>query len=102
ERITLEESIKNYILHSSEKALIQEIYLFPTKIEEAGKEHNPAVIANYTYSLAKEFNSFYDKLSVLKADNENEIQFRLHLVEMVANVINQSMKLLGIEVPEKM
>jgi arginyl-tRNA synthetase len=102
QRIALEECIKNYNLHPAEKALIQEIYLFPTKIEEAGKEHNPAVIANYTYGLAKEFNSFYDKLSVLKAENEIEIQFRLHLVEMVAKVINQSMKLLGIEVPEKM
>jgi arginyl-tRNA synthetase len=102
ERIALEDGVKNYTLHPAEKALIQEIYLFPTKIEEAGKEHNPAVIANYTYGLAKEFNSFYDKLSVLKAENENEIQFRLHLVEMVAKVIHQSMKLLGIDVPEKM
>jgi arginyl-tRNA synthetase len=102
QRISLEDSIKNYPLHSLEKALIQEIYLFPIKIEEAGKEHNPAVIANYVYNLAKEFNSFYTELSVLKAEHESEIQFRLHLVEMVAKVINKSMKLLGIEVPEKM
>ncbi|MFM2226524.1 MAG: hypothetical protein RJA07_2726 [Bacteroidota bacterium] len=102
QRISLEDSIKNYPLHSLEKALIQEIYLFPIKIEEAGKEHNPAVIANYVYNLAKQFNSFYTELSVLKAEHEIEIQFRLHLIEMVAKVINKSMKLLGIDVPEKM
>ena len=66
------------------------------------KEHNPSVVANYAFNLAKEFNHFYAELSVLKSDNEKEIQFRLHLVEMVATVIKKSMLLLGIDVPEKM
>ena len=101
-RQSLEDSLKGYALHPLEKKLIQEIYLFPIKILEAGKEHNPSVVANYAFNLAKEFNHFYAELSVLKSDNEKEIQFRLHLVEMVATVIKKSMLLLGIDVPEKM
>jgi arginyl-tRNA synthetase len=96
------EVIKNYNLHQLEKALIQEINLFPDKILESGKEHNPSILANYTYTLAKSFNQFYAELSVLKADTENEIQFRLHLVEMVNKVINKSLHLLGIQAPSAM
>ena len=101
-RLSLEESLSDYTLHPLEKKLIQEIYLFPIKNLEAGKEHNPSVVANYAFNLAKEFNHFYAELSVLKSDNEKEIQFRLHLVEMVATILKKSMSLLGIDVPEKM
>ena len=101
-RQSLQDSLKGYALHPLEKKLIQEIYLFPIKILEAGKEHNPSVVANYAFNLAKEFNHFYAELSVLKSDNEKEIQFRLHLVEMVATILKKSMHLLGIDVPEKM
>ena len=68
----------------------------------AGKLSEEISTANAIDALAKEFNSFYTEHSVLKANTEAEIQFRLHLVEMVATVIKKAMHLLGIEVPEKM
>jgi arginyl-tRNA synthetase len=102
ERKDVNDVINNYHLHQLEKALIQEINLFPDKILESGKEHNPSILAYYTYNLAKSFNQFYAELSVLKADTENEIQFRLHLVEMVNKVIHQSLQLLGIQAPSVM
>ncbi len=101
-RQPLVDCVSNYAMNDFEKKLVQQILQFPTKILEAGKEHNPAHLANYTYVLAKEFTSFYAEQSVLKAATEAEIQFRLHLVEMVATVIKKAMHLLGIEVPEKM
>ncbi len=101
-RKPLADCVAAYVMNEAEKKLVQQILQFPTKILEAGKEHNPAHLANYAYALAKEFNSFYAVHSVLKANTEAEIQFRLHLVEMVATVIKKAMHLLGIEVPEKM
>ncbi len=71
-------------------------------IDAAAAEYSPAVIANYVYELAKTFNVFYSRHSVLNEENEVLKNFRLSLIEQVAEVIKKGMKLLGIEVPEKM
>ncbi len=63
---------------------------------------SPAVIANYVYELAKEYNQFYHELPMLKEQDESLKVFRLSLSEFVANIIKSAMELLGIDVPERM
>ena len=62
----------------------------------------PALIANYTYDLVKEYNSFYQNTSVLNAENEDVKNFRVALSDMVANIVKDAMKLLGVDVPKQM
>ena len=90
------------ILHEKEKALIKQIQLFPEIVQNAAQQHSPALIANYTYELVKEFNSFYQNVSILGADNEAEKVFRVQLSNKVAQIIKKGFGLLGIEVPERM
>ncbi len=85
-----------------ERELLKQISEFPAAVEEAGSGYSPAVIANYAYELAKTFNRFYHDLSILKEENENNRNFRLRVSELCASVLATSMKLLGIEVPERM
>lgn len=89
-------------LHEKEKELIKSIMLFPEVIQNAAENHSPALIANYTYDLVKEFNSFYQNVSILGADNENEKTFRILLSDKVSMIIKNAFQLLGIEVPERM
>ena len=89
-------------LHSKEKELIKQIQLFPEVVQNAAENHSPALIANYTYDLVKEFNSFYQNVSILGADNESEKTLRIQLSNTVANTIKNSFGLLGIHVPERM
>jgi len=89
-------------LHPKEKELIKQIQLFPEVIQNAADNHSPALIANYTYDLVKEFNSFYQNVSILGADNDNEKALRVQLSHVVANTIKNSFGLLGIHVPERM
>ncbi len=88
--------------NDKEIAIIQRIADFPAVVEEAGKTYSPALIANYTYELAKEFNQFYHDYSILKEEDENVKVFRLELSRTVAGVIKRAFSLLGIEVPERM
>ena len=88
--------------NDKEIAIIQRVADFPAVVEEAGKTYSPALIANYTYELAKEFNQFYHDYSILKEEDENVKVFRLELSRTVANVIKRAFSLLGIEVPERM
>ncbi|HLU84325.1 MAG TPA: arginine--tRNA ligase [Vicingaceae bacterium] len=90
------------ILHEKEKALLKQIQLFPEIVQNAAQQHSPALIANYTYELVKEFNSFYQNVSILGADNEAEKVFRVQLSNKVAQIIKKGFGLLGIEVPERM
>jgi len=85
-----------------EKEIIQHLSFYPDIIKEAANNYEPSTIANYIYKLAKTFNSFYAELSILNAENEDEKLFRLKLAFFVTTVIKNGMKLLGIEVPEKM
>lgn len=89
-------------IHAKEKELIKLLAAFPAIIQEAAKELSPAVIANYTYELAKTFNQFYDACDVLKEADENLKNFRIALCVTVARTINEGMRLIGVEVPEKM
>ncbi|MEH6406143.1 MAG: arginine--tRNA ligase [Leeuwenhoekiella sp.] len=89
-------------LHPKEKELIKQIELYPNMIQVAAENHSPAIIANYTYDLVKEFNSFYQNVSILGADSEEEISFRVALSRKVGDVIESAFKLLGITVPERM
>ena len=89
-------------LHDKEKELIKQLELFPDVIQQAAANHSPALVANYTYDLVKEFNSFYQNVSILGADKHNEKVFRVQLAQSVANTIKNAFALLGIEVPERM
>jgi len=89
-------------LHEKEKELIKQLELFPEVIQNAAQNHSPALIANYTYDLVKEFNSFYQNVSILGADNQNEKVFRVQLSQTVATTIKNAFGLLGIAVPERM
>lgn len=92
----------NVVLHEKEKELIKQLQFFPEVIQNAAQNHSPALIANYTYDLVKEFNSFYQNVSILGADNQNEKIFRVQLSKMVAITIKNAFTLLGIKVPERM
>jgi len=89
-------------LNENEKAVIKQISLFPSVIVEAGKTHSPALIANYTYDLVKEYNQFYHDYPVLKEECEEIRQLRLALSYQVGKVIRLGMSLLGIKVPDRM
>jgi len=89
-------------LHAKEKELIKQLQLFPEVIQNAAQQHSPALIANYTYDLVKDFNSFYQNVSILGTDNETEKTFRVQLSQSVANTIKNAFSLLGIQVPERM
>lgn len=94
--------IQSIALHEKEKELIKYLLLFPEVIQNAADNHSPALVANYTYDLVKEFNSFYQNVSILGADNDNEKAFRVVLSNKVAVTIKNAFGLLGIDVPERM
>jgi len=89
-------------LHEKEKELIKQIQLFPDVIQNAAANHSPALIANYTYDLVKEFNSFYQNVSILGEEDEAKKTVRVQLSNVVGNTIKSAFKLLGIQVPERM
>jgi len=95
-------SVEAVTPNDKEIAIIQRVADFPAVVEEAGRTYSPALIANYTYELAKEFNQFYHDYSILKEEDENIKVFRLELSRTVASVIKRAFSLLGIEVPERM
>ena len=100
EAITL--SADQVTLDDKERELIKQLQLFPDVIQQAATNHSPALIANYTYDLVKAFNSFYQNVSILGADTQNEIIFRVQLSKTVANTIKNAFSLLGVAVPERM
>ena len=89
-------------ISEKESYLIQLLSEFPTVVKMAGEEFSPALIANYEYELVKEFNQFYHDFSILKEENEEIKKFRLQLSASIAKTISAGMRLLGIEVPERM
>ena len=89
-------------LHPKERELIKQLELFPEVIQNAADNYSPALIANYTYELVREFNSFYQNVSILGADTDAEKVFRVQLAQSVANTIKNAFGLLGISVPERM
>ena len=89
-------------LHPKERELIKQLELFPEVIQNAANNYSPALIANYTYDLVKEFNSFYQNVSILGATTESEKVLRIQLAQTVSNTIKNSFGLLGISMPERM
>ena len=89
-------------LQVKEKELLKVLLRYPEVIQEAANDYSPAVIANYTYDLVKEYNQFYQQVPVFGADSEQDKAFRIGLSGMVGKVIASAMNLLGITVPERM
>lgn len=90
------------VLHDKEKQLLKQLEQFPLVIQNAAEQHSPALIANYTYDLVKDFNSFYQNVSILGADTDNDKGFRVALSEKVGQTIKNAFGVLGIDVPERM
>ena len=89
-------------LNEKELGLIQRLCDFPAVVKQAGDEFSPAVICNYAYALACDFNSFYHDYSILNEPDADKRALRIALSAEVARVIARAMALLGIEVPERM
>ncbi len=89
-------------LHHKEKELIKQLQIFPETIQLAAENLSPALIANYTYDLVKEFNSFYQQVSILGEEDGQKKLLRVALSRKVGEVIKSAFGLLGIEVPERM
>ena len=94
--------VKGEGLSPKELALIQRLVDYPAAVRQAGDEFSPAVIANYAYALACDFNSFYHDHSILNEADADKRALRLLLSQTVAKVIKSAMALLGIEVPNRM
>jgi arginyl-tRNA synthetase len=94
--------VSQIALHNKEKQLLKQLELFPEVIQNAADQHSPALIANYIYDLVKDFNSFYQNVSILGADKEEEKRFRVALSNSVGVTIKNGFKVLGIDVPERM
>ena len=93
---------KSVSLHPKEKELIKLLSLFPEVVQNAADTYSPALIANYVYDLVKEFNSFYQNVSILGEEDTDKRSLRVHLSSKVGEVIAIGFDLLGIEVPERM
>ena len=89
-------------LNDKEVALIQRLTDYPATVKQAGEEFSPAVLCNYAYALAQEFNSFYHDYSILNEADEQKKNLRLLLSAEVAKVLKHAMALLGIEMPARM
>ncbi|MDR0969030.1 MAG: arginine--tRNA ligase [Lentimicrobiaceae bacterium] len=89
-------------LSSKEKSLIVNLHTWPKALETAAENRSPAMVANYIYDLAKEYNQFYQEYSILKEEDSNLRNFRLKLSNMTANMLRNAASLLGITMPERM
>ena len=97
-----EKPFENLTLTDKERALIKTLMQYPDKIQEAAAAYSPALVANFTYDLVKEFNAFYQNVSILGAEDNSLLCFRVDLADMVGQVIKSSCALLGIHVPHQM
>lgn len=98
----VEQSHEGYVLNEDEKLLLNMLGQCPQIIDAAAREYSPAHIANYAYALAKEYHRYYHDVKVLQAESEEAKAFRLMLIRLIGNVLQQTMDLLGIEMPDKM
>ena len=100
--ITFGDEIPVKDMHAKEKMLLVNMYNWPSLLEQAAINRSPAMIANYIYDLAKDFNQFYQECSIMKEDDANRREFRLQLADMTARLLRNASSLLGISMPEKM
>lgn len=94
--------VSQTVLGEKEKEIIKQIALFPEVIQNAAATYSPALIANYVYDLVKEYNSFYQSVPILAAENQVDKVFRVQLSKKVGDTIKAVFSLLGIDVPERM
>ena len=87
---------------AKEIRLIKLLGTFPAKVAEAGAALSPAVIANYAYDLAKEFNQYYHDTPILREENQGILRFRLELISVLARTLRTAMGILGIQLPDRM
>ncbi|MDL2308994.1 arginine--tRNA ligase, partial [Bacteroidales bacterium OttesenSCG-928-B11] len=97
--INIETPILHYEFSPIEKELIKRLYEFPGTIKSAGEQYSPALIANYVYELAKDFNRFYQETPIFREENSDKQIFRLSLSRFIGNTVKCGMSLLGIDVP---
>ena len=90
------------LLEPIEREIIFRLNNYHNKLQEAAREYSPAVISNYAYELAKEYNQFYQAIPIFNESDPAKLKFRIAFSQVVADVLKNSMKLLGISVPEKM
>ena len=98
----LNHQIKNIILHPKEKILIKRLLSFEEVILNAAESLSPALVANYSYDLVKDYNSFYQSVPILGSSDENEKVFRTQISKKVGDTIKLAFGLLGIDVPDRM
>ncbi|MEC8829931.1 MAG: arginine--tRNA ligase [Bacteroidota bacterium] len=89
-------------LNEKEKNILKQLQAFPEIVQQAAAHYSPAYIANYTYDLVKEFNSFYQNISIFGAASKSEMCFRVQLCSVVGETVKKAFELLGIKVPERM
>ena len=87
---------------AKEIRLIKLLGTFPAKVAEAGAALSPAVIANYAYDLAKEFNQYYHDTPILREEDQGVLKFRLELISVMARTLRNAMGILGIALPDRM
>jgi arginyl-tRNA synthetase len=98
----IEYTFSQVLLNDKELYLIRMLHDYPDIIQEASRNLNPSLVANYLYELAKEFNQFYHDYSILSAESAETIGLRISLVKSIGQVIESGTELLGIEVPQRM
>ncbi len=91
-----------YIFEPKEITLLKLLHDYPEITKQAAESMSPALVANYAYELAREYNQFYHEVVILKEENEIKRNFRIALSDFAGNVIKSAMSLLGIQVPERM
>ncbi len=89
-------------MHRREQILLAHLVRFEEVILQAARDYSPALLAQYVYDLAKDYNGFYQELSIFNEPDEHLVTFRIGLSRLTAKVIRHSMNLLGIEVPNRM
>ena len=100
--IDLGAELQSTELNPKEVRLVKILNSFPAKIAEAGLAHSPALVANYAYELAKDFNQYYHDTPILREEDASKLQLRLNLISMIARVLVKAMDILGIRLPERM
>ena len=89
-------------LSPKEVRLVKILGAYPQKVAEAAAALSPAVIANYCYDLAKEFNQYYHETPILREPDQEVLKMRLELISTLAAVLRRGMKILGIDLPDRM
>ena len=89
-------------LEPAEREVIMKINQYINKLQEAARDYSPAIIANYVYELAKEYNQFYQAIPIFHESDPDKLKFRVAFSQVTASTIQKAMRLLGIHVPEKM